>query len=213
MNDTHPHLSDQRHSIYWARSLLRNKNKYVILDTETTGLGEDDEIIAIAVIDLDGNILVNKRLYPTKARKISKAASSVHGITMSDLEGCPYYADISKDLKSAIGKRNVITYNAAFDEKLIRQTYNLSKGLFRNPAFMPKGPWLCAMKQFARFIGQWNEYHNDYRWQKLDGFTSNADHTALGDCKGTLEIIHIMAEEKIRKKWYEFWKIFIRKEI
>jgi DNA polymerase-3 subunit epsilon len=57
------------------------------------------------------------------------------------------------------------------------------------------------MLQYARFIGEWNSYYNSYKWQKLDG----GDHTALGDCLATLEVIRVMAGAIKIKKWYEIW--------
>jgi len=40
----------------------------VILDTETTGLGDDDEIVQIAIIDgFTGKVLLNEKLKPIKS--------------------------------------------------------------------------------------------------------------------------------------------------
>ena len=61
------------------------------------------------------------------------------------------------------------------------------------------------MIMYARFIGEWASWKDDYKWQKLPG----GDHTALGDCIATLNIIKEMANTElmeIPKKWYQFWK-------
>ena len=49
MNKYHPCYEDQRDAIDWANEVLRKHKKFVILDTETTGLGNRDEIIELAL--------------------------------------------------------------------------------------------------------------------------------------------------------------------
>jgi len=50
-------MSEKAEVIEWAKMLLRNPDKCVILDTETTGLGNDDEIIELAMINTSGRTL------------------------------------------------------------------------------------------------------------------------------------------------------------
>ena len=57
------------------------------------------------------------------------------------------------------------------------------------------------MLEYAKFVGEWNNYHGNYRWQKLEG----GDHSAAGDCLATLEVIRTMAGAAKLKKWYQFW--------
>lgn len=57
-----------------------NRDQFVILDTETTGLTLRDQIIEICVIDLTGKILLNSLVKPTI--NIPAEAASIHGITM-----------------------------------------------------------------------------------------------------------------------------------
>ena len=185
----------QRGAINWASYVLQRGKKYVILDTETTGLGKTDEIVQLAVIAMDGSVLFNENIKPTKRKRMSREASEIHGLTMKILKDCPTFRDLRKPLKQAIGRRTIITYNAEFDERLVRQTRDLAGGFF------PRGIWDCAMLQYARFVGQWNHYYGNYRWHKLQG----GDHTALGDCLATLDLIRTMAAATKLKRWYEFW--------
>jgi DNA polymerase-3 subunit epsilon len=53
------------------------------------------------------------------------------------------------------------------------------------------------------FVGDWNDYHDNYKWHKLRG----GDHSALGDCLATLELIRQMASARKAKRWYEFWVV------
>jgi DNA polymerase-3 subunit epsilon len=47
------------------------------------------------------------------------------------------------------------------------------------------------MHWYAQFVGDWNEYHGNYKWQRLPG----GDHSALGDCRATLAVLKEMAAE------------------
>lgn len=195
MTAYHPNYTDQRAAINWSREVLKRRQKYVILDTETTGLGKSDEIIQLAVVDLDGNVLFNENIKPTKKKSISSQASSIHKLTMSNLAECPTFSELKNPLKKAIGRRRIITYNTEFDLRLYKQTWQFAGG------FLPKGQWECAMLQYAKYIGEWNDYYQNYRWQKLEG----GDHSASGDCLATLKVIQTMASSAKLKKWYELW--------
>jgi len=195
MASYHPKYRDQRAAIDWARLILRRKKKHVVLDTETTGLGATDEIIQLAVVDLDRNVLFYENLRPTKRKRISKDAIALHGLTMETLAGCRTFFELAIPLRRAIGCKTIITYNAAFDMRLYGQSYQLAGG------FIPRGTWECAMLEYARFVGEWNDYHGGYKWHKLP----SAEHSALADCLATVELIYSMARSVKLKHWYEFW--------
>ncbi|BCC80200.1 MULTISPECIES: 3'-5' exonuclease [Bacillus] len=64
--------------------IFNNKSNFLVLDTQTTGLGETDEIVEIAVTDLDGKTLLNTLVKPTVP--ISDDATMIHGITNKMVE-------------------------------------------------------------------------------------------------------------------------------
>lgn len=49
------------------------------------------------------------------------------------------------------------------------------------------------MQWYSQFVGDWNDYYNNYRWQKLP----SGDHSAIGDCRATLKVIEKMAATEI----------------
>jgi DNA polymerase-3 subunit epsilon len=158
-------------------------------------LDNSDEIIQMAVIDLHGNSRFNANIRPSGKKRIESGATRVHGITMKDLENCRTFAEYEEEMRTTIGRSRVITYNAEFDMRLCWQSQRVSGG------FLPAAGWECAMLQYAQFIGEWNDYYGNYRYQKLPG----GDHSALGDCLATLELIRHMARSPKPKEWYEFW--------
>lgn len=59
------------------------------MDTETTGLSDDDEIIEIAVISEDGEVLLDTFVKHTSRVEISKGARNIHGIKKRSLKNAP----------------------------------------------------------------------------------------------------------------------------
>lgn len=172
---------DKCHIVTMATELLASD--FVIIDTETTGLAHP-EIIQISIIDSDGNVLVNTLVNPV--REIEQGAIDIHGITAETVKDAPTYGDIYGDIISAIGRRTVAIYNAAFDLNAMV----ISKREYHLPS-MSISKVVCVMEMYSQFVGDWNSYYGNYRWQKLPG----GDHTALGDCLATLALIHDMANK------------------
>lgn len=180
---SHPNPKHQQDSIDWAKAVLDQPERYVILDTETTGVGTYDEVIQIGIIDPRGSVLFDRLIKPTRNRHISPRATAIHRITMPMLESMPRYNEIAGMLESVCQGRIIVTYNAEFDRRLLVQSAGFAGGT------VPPGRWECAMLQYAQFVGNWDKYAKAYRWQKLWG----GDHTALGDCRATLARIQEMA--------------------
>ncbi|HVA76524.1 MAG TPA: 3'-5' exonuclease [Candidatus Binataceae bacterium] len=174
---------DRREAIAWARALIDESVGWVILDTETTGLGLTDEVIQIGIIAPDGSALLDSLVRPLKRQSIPGAATAVHGIKIEQLAGAPTFPELAPRLEEILRERRVVAYNAEYDRRLIKQTALLSA------VPSPKSRWECAMRAYSRFIGEWDFRKNDYRFQRLP----SGDHSAIGDCRATLKIIGTMA--------------------
>ncbi len=172
---------DRDAAILWARRLI-DRDDWLILDTETTGLDERAEIIQIGVVSGYGNPLIDNILVkPT--RPIPAQATAVHHITDETVKDAPSFKEVWPRLLGLLKDNEVVIYNSEYDVRLVRQTANLY-GLA-----VPDYRHSCAMLNYAAFLGEWNEHRQSYRWPKLQG----GDHSAVGDCKATLELIERMA--------------------
>lgn len=181
----------------FSHFLDSTKNFYV-LDTETTGLGPDAEICEIAILDQDGNPVVDSFIKPTKP--IPSQASSVHHIYDQDVINSPTWDKVYGRIKSILENQTVLIYNAAYDTRII-QYCNCLYGL---SPFGAKAK--CVMLPFAEWNGDWNEAYayGNYRWVKLSKAASllNIDtskvrlHRAVGDCQLTLEIVKTLGRRK-----------------
>jgi len=191
--------SDREEAANWARKLLADD--FVILDSETTGLGGDDQIVQLAVIDKTGAPLLNTFIRPT--RPIPAAARSIHGITSEMVADAPTFGDVFNALLMAIGGKRCVIYNVDYDRRLLHQSEQLHK-YERDPAWTCMemdgwrhlALWECAMHWYSQWAGDWSSYHGNYRWQSLPG----GDHSALGDARACLAVLKRMAETKIKEE-------------
>lgn len=169
----------------YIRNVQRDfeEGSFVILDTETTGLKDTDEIIQVAILDCNGQVLLDTLVGTTKAR-MPAAAEAVHGITKKDLKDAPGWKQVRNQIEEICRDRTVYIYNAAYDTRLIKQTcdnHDTDRLILTTK---------CAMLIWARVEGTWDEWRGDWKWHKLPG----RDHSALGDCKATLALLRQIAE-------------------
>ena len=163
----------------------------VIIDLETTGLGSDAELIEISIIDSKGNTLLDTLVQP-HSHDIPASATAIHGISNSDVKGAPYWSDIYREARQIMHQRHVITYNAAFERRILDQTcraYGLQQTNFWQSSFM------CAMESYADFRKVPCPKHG-YKWHKLSDAARheglelpNNLHRSLADAQLTLSLI------------------------
>lgn len=152
----------------------------VMLDFETTAL--DGFAVEIAVTDMAGEPLLYKRLWPGDDVRMDSGAEAVHGITLDSLRGHETFDGIRKGVNQALGGRNVVAYNCAFD----RGIYEREARRLGLPSTVLT--WRCAMLLYGEWLGV-------KRWQRLEG----GDHTALGDCRAALAVLRRIAEAPYRR--------------
>jgi DNA polymerase-3 subunit epsilon len=125
----------------------------LFLDTESTGLGSDAQIIELAITDACGNVLLESRLRPTVP--IEPGALAVHGIDDQALADAPTWPQIAGDVQGLLRGRVVVIFNEEFDARMVQQTA---------AAFGESTDWwrevdaCCAMYLAADTYGATNRY-------------------------------------------------------
>jgi len=174
-------------AVAWANELLAmDPATWVILDTETTGLGYTDEVVQIGIVDGAGHVLLNNRLVQPTCL-ISEEARSVHGISAAMVEGAPSFRDVMFELQGIVKDKMVVIYNAEFDVRMLRQT-GQAHGIVFNLACSGV---TCAMIEYAKWFGDWSDYRHSFKWQRLP----QGDHTSVGDCLSVLRLISKMSND------------------
>ena len=96
-------------------------NREIILDTETTGLGNSDKIVEISMIELVEGIKTGRKFHSflNPEINITKKATEIHKITNEKVENCKKFHQISEDIIKFIGDAQIIAHNAPFDRRML----------------------------------------------------------------------------------------------
>lgn len=176
----------------WAKEILARKHEYVIMDTETTGLESNDEVVQIGILSLDGNVLFDSILKPMIP--MSQASMDKTGLLPEMLKDAPTYPMVADALGKVLKGKKVLTYNVDFDKKLLLQTIKRYKMI--PPAI---AGWECAMIKYSAFCGEWWKSKKDFKWQPLPF----SKHEAIEDCFAVLDLLHRLSSYKcnMEKGW------------
>ena len=186
----HYHPAHRRQAIQWARNLMAHT--FYVLDTETTGLGNRDEIVQISIIDGAGAVRLDQLLKPTVP--IGAGARAVHGISEADVATAPDFKRIYIQLSALLAAQTVVAYNMDFDARMLEQT---ARAFGLPPLRIGKSD--CAMKQYAKYKGARKKNGRGYIFHKLSAAARQErlelapSHDALGDARATLALIRKMA--------------------
>jgi len=159
--------------------------KPLFIDTETTGLSVNDEVVELAVCDIDGFVIVDTLIYAEQA--IHPKAKRVHGISEEDIKYKPKLAEFTDDLKRLFKDRELMIYNADFDIDMLNRS---CKERVSKDAKSVE----CVMLQYAEYAGEWSDYFNDYTWHSLDQACRDLEikrvrsHRALNDVMATIKV-------------------------
>lgn len=173
----------------WIDQLCNmDKSKIICLDIETTGLDKKkDEILQLSIINGNGEVLFNEYIRPSR-RTSWKSAEAVHGISPAMVKGKSRIDEFIPQLNSIMENATLLVgYNSEdFDLDFIKNA----------GVSVPGRMWLFdVMLEFAPIYGKWDEYHGDYKWQKLTtcakyyGYKLKA-HDSLEDVRATLHCFY-----------------------
>lgn len=92
----------------------------VVIDTETTGVGEGHKVLEVAAVRFEaGRIVAEYATLLDPEREIPAEATAVHGITADMVAGKPTLADVAHDLARIAQDAAPCAYNAPFDRGLL----------------------------------------------------------------------------------------------
>jgi DNA polymerase-3 subunit epsilon len=166
----------------------------IYLDTETTGMHFNSEVIEIGIINDQGEVLFDQLIKPRG--KIDPAAGRVHGITLEMLIDAPTWEQVWPQAEAVLSGRKIGVYNVEFDMRLLKQTLKRS---WMNWV-IPDKDFFDIMKLYARFYGDWDPIHKNFRYQSLEiagrqcGIRLPNTHRAVDDCLLTMALLHYIAD-------------------
>ncbi|WP_426811698.1 3'-5' exonuclease (plasmid) [Pseudomonas sp. WOUb67] len=164
----------------------------LVLDTETTGVGRNDEVCEITIIDASGAVLLDTLVRPTQP--IPAEARAIHRITDAMVANAPSWPELAEQYAAITADRTVVMYNAAFDKRLLSQTHALH-GLTA-PALTTS----CAMLLYSEWDGQYDRARDSWMWRKLIeaadecGVWEEGAHRAHADARMTLGVLRYLEQ-------------------
>lgn len=181
----------------------------LVLDTETTGIRRngDDEVLSLAIMSLDGNVLFYDTFKPERRKRWPKA-EEVNGISPSMVKDKQPIAERCDEIEAVLRKASLLVgYNLEFDIEFLQVS-----GIK-----IPKCKKFDVMREFAKIHGEWNERFEEWSWCKLEDCAYYYDyefdaHDALEDVRATAHCYQAVINDflfgeprrKPRKKSDEF---------
>ncbi|MCW0191164.1 MAG: 3'-5' exonuclease [Rhodococcus sp.] len=162
----------------WAAAMLADGTA-CILDVETSGL--EGSIIEVAVIDAASGAVLLDTLVDCGPVQIEPDAHAVHSITAADLDDAPRWPEVFAQLAAITSGRQVLAYNAQFDQGRVLHDCHRS-GI--DPGHLAEaGRWQCVMARRCAALGLGAEGR-----VRLGG-----GHRALADVRATRALVQLLA--------------------
>jgi DNA polymerase III epsilon subunit-like protein len=186
----------RRKAVAWAWS-LQVAPRVVYWDFETSGTDKlDAEPIGIGILDENGRALLDALIKPNDLGRVDPVKQK-HGITPEQLQVCPTFPQLYKDLCQYLSGAIWVGYNiASFDAQILEMAC-IRHGLIPISNIGIND----AMQIFSEFHGEW-----DWAWQKFKpfklteaaemfGIETPSAHNALADALTTYELVRGIAAD------------------
>ena len=159
------------------------ENKYIVLDTETTGLNAaEDELLQVSIIDEEGNVLFDSYIRPTQHTEWAEAEHINH-ITPEMVADAPIIAEVMPEITDILKRYDkIVGYNVRFDADFLKNNgaefadntnFVDSKKIFS--LYFSADNKRCKLTEAADyFCYDWSEHKEA--------------HNSLGDCFATLYV-------------------------
>lgn len=142
------------------------------LDTETTGLNDDDEILSVGIVDETGSPVFFSYVRPSNKSEWPEA-QKINGISPEAVQHMPTLEQILPAIIQLLKGNRVVCYYADFDRKFF-------------PSKLNEAEVCCAKQAYADIVGQRRKLVEatkeiGYAW---DGIP----HTALADASAAMAV-------------------------
>jgi DNA polymerase III epsilon subunit-like protein len=142
-------------------------NNCIVIDTETTGLDDNDIAIELAAVDAQSGKTIIDTLIHCDWGEIPEGAYKIHGIGIKDLKTAPRAASVIAQLTNAASnnRKQVTAFNLHFDNRLLLQTA-MANDLCNERIEHVMDAQLCVMelanRHFMKDYGIWKPGHSQF---------------------------------------------------
>lgn len=175
-----------------ALQILAKKPVYI--DTETTGLEKEDEVIEISIVDFDASLLFTSLVKPT--RTIPMDAQRIHHIKDADVSAAPAWPILWPRIRSFLYGRPIAAYNAPFDLRMMQQSHARYRLPWRDSLNM-----IDILPVYSDFRGIWDPVRRSMKYFKLEeagaffNISLQNEHRSEADALLVRAVLHSIAGE------------------
>jgi DNA polymerase-3 subunit epsilon len=165
----------------WARRLVQRED-WLAVDVETTGLDESAEIVEIGAVGPRGEAILDLLVRPSL--EPDHSSTRIHGLDAKVLNHAPCFEDIYSVVNRVLTSRYVISYNAEFDRRV------LDSVCWRMGLDPIDCDWECAMARYE----QWRGFRSSLTTAcEIEGIFATQRHRALPDALVVWRLVLKMA--------------------
>lgn len=154
-------------------------DNYAIVDTETTGLDKPIKAVEVGWIRINKHMEVLDEFVAkiNPERTIHPGAENIHGISLKSVKDCPTIEKVIHQLPQPFC---FIAHNARFDLEVLSP-------------YIEYHSEICTLALARRWVKGPPNFKLVTLKEHLK-LTEQTSHSALGDCRSTLEVLRICAE-------------------
>ena len=169
----------------------------LFFDTETSGVGDHDQIITLSVLNKHEEVVYNKLFKPTCP--LDPAAMAIHKISEADImKGLDFKSEFYA-VKALFDGRVVVAYNAMFDVQMLKQS--MAATGYKYPGITPLMV-VDAMILYSRYANVDGFKPGSPKWYKqseaLEREGINTDglafHDSVDDVRGTIRLMQHLSD-------------------
>ena len=158
------------------------REDWVVIDVETTGLDQRAEIVEVAAISPRGEALLNHLVHPRCA--LHESMVRIHGLDEKVLASAPFFEELYSAMYLVLTGRCAIAYNAEFDR------WALDTACFKAGVAPLDCSWECALTWYQR----WRGFRPSLATAcEVEGITISKLHRALPDALLVWRLLQKMA--------------------
>lgn len=166
---------------------------FIVLDTETTGMGPSARIIELAMVEVNhGKVTARWEWLINPGQHISSFITRLTGIDDSMVLEAPSFADIWPEVERIMTGHWVVAQNASFDRGMFRNEWK-RLGI-RDPGWT----WLCTVRLGRRLWPGLKSYSLS-SMARFHGIRNPRAHRAMGDAETTASLFILQTDTFIEK--------------
>lgn len=160
-------------------ALLRDTDRMVVVDVETTGLYNTDRIVEVAAVTLNprGRIVDEWDTLVNPERDVGP--THLHGVSATMVSAAPTFEEVAAALAERLHGAVLVAHNVSFDVRMLVNEYGRTGGVFE------PGAGVCTLQASGRRLADACSHH---------GIHLERAHRALADARATAQLLRQVAD-------------------